>query len=77
MKEKEAKNVHGGVIHISKPEYTHHVTNSSKTGFVILLLYQDYLPECKVIQVHFETLANLHRNVKFVKIIACNPIQLK
>lgn len=74
MKATESQNIFGSVLHISKPEYAYHVTEASKNCFVILLLYQDYLPDCKLLQSYFKTLAELHQNVKFVKIIASQCI---
>ena len=75
MKENAVKNMFGELQQISKPDYQTHVTEASKTKYVVLFLFQDYLPDCKLVNQHLQTLAKLHKNVKFLKIVAnqCIP----
>lgn len=65
-----SREVFGRVIQISKPDYTTEITNASKDHWVILHLYQDYVPGCKLINAILDRLAAKYRATKFCKSIA-------
>ncbi|KAI9342548.1 thioredoxin-like protein [Obelidium mucronatum] len=69
------KEIFGSVTQISKPDYQKEVTDASKDVPVVILLFQNPLPSCKLVLAHLDTLARTHRAVKFLKIVAdqCIP----
>ncbi|KAI8622041.1 thioredoxin-like protein [Chytriomyces sp. MP71] len=69
------KEVFGTVTQISKPDWQVEVTDASKDVPVVVLLFQNSLPSCKLLLAHFDTLARNHRAVKFLKIVGdqCIP----
>ncbi|KAI8928672.1 thioredoxin-like protein [Entophlyctis helioformis] len=66
---------YGRVYQISKPDYTVQVTDASKTSWVIVHLFQDYLPQCKLLNAILDRLADKYKATKFCKIVAdlCIP----
>ncbi|KAI9205379.1 thioredoxin-like protein [Polychytrium aggregatum] len=70
-----AKEKFGQVLQITKPDYTVEITEASKDAWVVLHLFQDYLPHCRLLNAHLATLAAKHRAIKFCKIVAdqCIP----
>jgi len=62
-----AKPKFGSVYEINKPEWEAHVTNAPAESNVIIHLYQEYVVECKVLNECLNTLANKHKDVKFIK----------
>lgn len=60
----------GKVIEINKQDYIDEVTKAAKDVFVVLSLYQDYIPESLLVNKCMEVLAGKYTDVKFVKITA-------
>ncbi|EEB05544.1 phosducin family protein [Schizosaccharomyces japonicus yFS275] len=58
----------GRVYPISKPDYTKEVTEASKEVFVVVHMFQDYIPACKLLNAILDKLAATYPKVKFVKI---------
>ncbi|KAL1922267.1 uncharacterized protein VTP21DRAFT_9806 [Calcarisporiella thermophila] len=75
MQEAALRNKYGEVVQISKPDYTNEVTETSKNAWVVVHLFKDYIPACKLMNQHLATLAQRHKDVKFVKIVSdqCIP----
>lgn len=65
----------GKVIEISKQDYINEVTNATKDVFVVLNLYQDYIPESLLVNKYMEVLAAKHTGVKFVKMVATKCVE--
>ncbi|CAI2163308.1 4965_t:CDS:2 [Funneliformis geosporum] len=65
----------GQVIQISKPDFIKEVTEASQEVWVIVHLFKEPIPECKLMNRHLATLAEKYKAVKFVKIIGdqCIP----
>eukprot|EP00842_Homolaphlyctis_polyrhiza_P005076 jgi/Hompol1/556/HPOL_000374-RA len=65
----------GRVVQISKTDYTVEVTEASKSASVVLHLFQDYNPACKLLNAILDRLADKHKATKFLKIVAdlCIP----
>ncbi|CAG8434496.1 10534_t:CDS:2 [Funneliformis caledonium] len=65
----------GQVIHISKPDFIKEVTEASKEVWVVVHLFNEPIPECKLMNRHLSTLAEKYKAIKFVKIIGdqCIP----
>ncbi|KAI8329651.1 thioredoxin-like protein [Chlamydoabsidia padenii] len=75
MQAAAANNKFGQVTHISKPDFIKEVTEASKEYHVVVHLYQNYIPACKLMNQCLDQLANQFKATKFVKIIAdqCVP----
>ncbi|KAJ3140814.1 hypothetical protein HK100_008985 [Physocladia obscura] len=75
MQQLARKEIFGSVTQISKPDWQVEVTDSSKTVPVVILLFQNPIPACKLLLAHMDILARTHRAVKFLKIIGdqCIP----
>ncbi|KAJ3082135.1 hypothetical protein HDU79_001744 [Rhizoclosmatium sp. JEL0117] len=69
------KEIFGSVTQISKPDWQVEVTDASKDVAVVVLLFQNPIPACKLVMAHLDTLARTHRAVKFLKIVGdqCIP----
>ncbi|KAJ3065926.1 hypothetical protein HDU98_010737 [Podochytrium sp. JEL0797] len=75
MHQQAKKEIFGSVTQISKPDWQTEVTDASKDVPVVVLLFQNPIPACKLVMAHLETLARVHRAVKFLKIVGdqCIP----
>ncbi|KAF9972608.1 hypothetical protein BGZ73_004233 [Actinomortierella ambigua] len=75
IKMEMSENKFGDIIPISKPDFVREVTEASKDVWVVVYLYKDYLPICKLMSAHLATVAARNRATKFVKIIGdqCIP----
>ncbi|KAG0298351.1 Phosducin-like protein 3 [Dissophora globulifera] len=75
MKQQMSEDKFGEVQHIYKTDFVREVTEASKTVWVVVYLYKDYLPICKLMGAHLATVAAKHKACKFVKIIGdqCIP----
>ncbi|CAM0135023.1 Proteolipid protein 2 [Umbelopsis sp. WA50703] len=75
MQEISSKEKYGEVRQISKPDFVKEVTEASKECAVILHLYNDTIPACKLMARHLSQLAQRYKAVKFLKIVAdqCIP----
>ncbi|KAF9162293.1 hypothetical protein DFQ27_007611 [Actinomortierella ambigua] len=75
IKMEMSENKFGDIIPISKPDFVREVTEASKDVWVVVYLYKDYLPICKLMSAHLATVAARNQATKFVKIIGdqCIP----
>ncbi|ORX43573.1 thioredoxin-like protein [Hesseltinella vesiculosa] len=75
MQASAAKEKYGDVMEISKPEFIKQVTEASQECMVVVHLYQDAIPVCKVMNQCLSELARQFKATKFVKIVAdqCIP----
>lgn len=75
MKAITAKEIFGTLQEISKTDYQVEVTESSKEVWVVVHLYQNYIPACKLLNAHLTTLSRKYKATKFLKIVAdgCIP----
>jgi thiol-disulfide isomerase/thioredoxin len=75
MKAIASKEIFGSVTQISKTDWQTDVTDASKNVWVVVHLFQNHLPACKLINAHLDTLARKYRATKFLKIVAdqCIP----
>ncbi|KAG9294614.1 hypothetical protein G9A89_008093 [Geosiphon pyriformis] len=66
---------YGQLIQISKPDFIREVTEASKVDWVVVHLFKDSVPVCKLLNTHLTSLAAKHRLTKFIKIIGdqCIP----
>ena len=75
IKEKAKGAIFGVLREIRYNEYKEEVNEGSKNNFVVLLLYQDYIDESKILEGIFKQLAPKFPSVKFLKIVATNCVQ--
>ena len=75
MKQAAARPRFGSVIEISKPEWEMEIQRAPKGVFVVIGLYQSYIPVCQVLLEIFERLARKHVNVKFIKAVATSCVE--
>ncbi|KAI9321567.1 thioredoxin-like protein [Dichotomocladium elegans] len=75
LEQQEAKNKFGGVTQISKPDFVKEVTEASKECYVVVHLFKDYIPACKLMNQHLTELAKQFKSTKFLKIVSdqCIP----
>ncbi|CAG8547501.1 13309_t:CDS:2 [Acaulospora colombiana] len=75
MKAEASLEKFGHVTQIMKPDFIREVTEASKEVWVVVHLFKDYIPECKLVNMHLATLAEKHKVTKFLKIIGdqCIP----
>ncbi|KAI7861671.1 thioredoxin-like protein [Spinellus fusiger] len=66
---------YGQVVQISKPDFVKEVTEASKECYVVVHLFQDHIPACKLMNYHLAELARQFKATKFLKIVAdqCVP----
>lgn len=75
IKEKAKGAVFGVLREIRYNEYKEEVNEGSKNNFVVILLYQDYIEESRILEGIFKQLAPKFAAVKFLKIEATNCVQ--
>lgn len=69
LMEKQQKEKFGSLIHVKQDEYVREITEASQGETVVFVhLYQDYVPECKRLNMVLAELASRHKAVKFTKI---------
>ncbi|CAG8772266.1 20200_t:CDS:2 [Gigaspora margarita] len=75
MKAEALRAKFGELMQISKPDFIREVTDASKEVWVVVHLFKDSIPECKLMNAHLATLAAKHKATKFIKIIGdqCIP----
>ncbi|KAI8975495.1 thioredoxin-like protein [Mycotypha africana] len=75
MKAQAVKEKYGEVTEISKPEFIKEVTEASKECYVVVHLYKDYIPVCKLMNRCLSELAQQFKATKFLKIVSdqCIP----
>ncbi|KAJ2380091.1 phosducin, partial [Coemansia sp. RSA 2559] len=60
----------GELVQISEPDYKSEVTLASRDNWIVVHLFRDSIPECKLVNKHLALLAQQYRSTKFVKIIS-------
>ncbi|RKO88900.1 thioredoxin-like protein, partial [Blyttiomyces helicus] len=70
MQATASREKYGTVTQISKPDFVTEVTEASKTVFVVVHLFQNHLPACKLLNALLDRIAARHKATKFLKIIA-------
>ncbi|CAB4426379.1 unnamed protein product [Rhizophagus irregularis] len=75
IKAEASREKYGQLIQISKPDFIKEVTEASQEVWVIVHLFKDPIPECKLMNAHLTTLAEKYKATKFVKIVGdhCIP----
>ncbi|KNE61877.1 hypothetical protein AMAG_07149 [Allomyces macrogynus ATCC 38327] len=75
MQEAASRRRFGEVIQISKPDFVREVTEASKDVWVVVHLFKDGIPACRLINAILATLAPKHAETKFLKIVGdqCIP----
>ncbi|KAI8144497.1 thioredoxin-like protein [Fennellomyces sp. T-0311] len=75
MQKLAEKDKYGDVTQISKPDFIKEVTEASKDCYVVVHLFKDYIPACKLMNQHLAELAKEFKSTKFVKIVSdqCIP----
>lgn len=74
MKSQIDKEKYGELIQISEPDYKHEVTEASKNASIVVHLFRDSIPECKLLNRHLAELAQMYRATKFAKIVSVECI---
>ncbi|KAJ1665990.1 phosducin [Coemansia sp. RSA 1813] len=64
----------GELFQISEPDYKTEVTLASRDTWIVVHLFRDSIPECKLMNKHLALLAQQYRSTKFVKIISVECI---
>ncbi|KAJ1823562.1 phosducin [Coemansia sp. RSA 2675] len=64
----------GELMHISEPDYKRQVTEASRDSWIVVHLFRDSIPECKLMNRFLGELAQQYRATKFVKIISVECI---
>eukprot|EP00128_Syssomonas_multiformis_P013926 Colp12_sorted_trinity150504_noHs@13107 len=64
----------GDVVQISKPDYLNEVNKAGQGIWVVLHLFKDSLPQCKLLNMHLQTLARKFPTTKFLKIVGTDCI---
>ena len=75
LKEKRMKEKFGTLRQITRAEYVSEVAEASKKAPVVLHLYQDYVPECELMDRALRNLAAKKKATKFLRIKATNCIE--
>ena len=65
----------GTIAEIDRDAWMTEVNDASRDHFVVVHLYQDYVPDCKKMDDFLETIATGHRDVKFLKIRSRSAIE--
>ncbi|KAK3812269.1 MAG: putative viral IAP-associated factor [Benniella sp.] len=75
IKQEMSENKFGDIQHIYKTDFVREVSDASKDVWVVVYLYKDSLPICKLMSAHLATVAARNKATKFVKIIGdqCIP----
>mmetsp|Transcript_13932 Transcript_13932/g.23698 ORF Transcript_13932/g.23698 Transcript_13932/m.23698 type:complete len:227 (-) Transcript_13932:136-816(-) len=64
-----------GMIEINKQEYEWHVKNMPPDTLGVILMYQDYVLESRLLREILEALAQKHKTRKFMKIVATKCVE--
>lgn len=75
LKEAKVKNRWGQVVEISRVDWVAEVTECSRTCWVLVLLYQDCIPHCALVEEAFLSLAGKFKAVKFIKIRSTQAVE--
>ncbi|KAJ2008527.1 phosducin [Coemansia thaxteri] len=74
MKAVASKERFGELRHISEPDYKREVTEASQESWIVVHLFRDSIPECKLMNRFMAELAQQYRATKFVKIVSVECI---
>ncbi|KAJ2892416.1 phosducin [Coemansia aciculifera] len=74
IKAQADKEKFGELKHISEPDYKREVTEASRNSWIVVHLFRDSIPECKLMNRFLGELAQMYRATKFVKIISVECI---
>ncbi|KAJ2079641.1 phosducin [Coemansia sp. RSA 988] len=74
MQAQQSKEKYGSLEHISEPDYKREVTEASKDSWIVVHLFRESIPECKLMNRILSELAQQYRATKFVKIISVECI---
>ncbi|KAK9702932.1 Proteolipid protein 2 [Basidiobolus ranarum] len=74
MQAQAEKDVFGELTQISEQDFVKEVTEASKEVSVVVHLFKDQYPACRLMNAHLSTLAQKYKSTKFVKIISDNCI---
>ncbi|KAJ2356043.1 phosducin, partial [Coemansia sp. RSA 2618] len=74
MQAQVAKERFGELVQISEPDYKAAVTDASSDTWVVVHLFRESIPECKLMNRFLAELAQQYRATKFVKIISVECI---
>lgn len=66
---------YGSILEINRPSFETEVNRAPKDVIVIIHLYQDYIPECKILNEILTQLAKKHPTRKFIKMVANKCIE--
>lgn len=75
LREASARNRFGDVVEIVKDEWVREVTDASKSCWVIVHLYQDYITECRLLENALLILASKFKYIKFLKIRSTQAVE--
>ncbi|KAJ2551527.1 phosducin [Coemansia sp. RSA 1933] len=64
----------GELVQISEPDYKTEVTLASRESWIVVHLFRDSIPECKLMNKHLSLLAQQYRSTKFIKIVSVDAI---
>ncbi|ORY00580.1 phosducin-like 3 [Basidiobolus meristosporus CBS 931.73] len=70
MQAQAEKDVFGELNQISEQDFVKEVTEASKEVAVVVHLFKDQYPACRLMNAHLATLAQKYKSTKFVKIIS-------
>ncbi|KAJ1851348.1 phosducin [Coemansia sp. RSA 2703] len=69
-----SKEKFGELTQISKPDYAGEVTDASESAWVVVHLFRDSIPACKLMNRFLSEIAQQYRATKFVKIVSVECI---
>ncbi|KAJ3207009.1 hypothetical protein HK099_000369, partial [Clydaea vesicula] len=78
IKDYQSKAKYGTITQISKPDYQKEVTEASKNlnpEYVVLFLFNNSLPESRLVSAYLTSIAKKYPTVKFLKIVADQCIE--
>ncbi|RUP44573.1 thioredoxin-like protein [Jimgerdemannia flammicorona] len=75
MRAMAAKEKFGDLVQINKPDFVREVTEASKECCIVVHLFDNAIPACKLMNAHLTELAQRYKAVKFLKIVGdqCIP----
>jgi len=70
MQAQARSEIYGSVTQITKPDYNQQVTIASQSCWVVVILFQTYIPSSRLLLAYIETMAKKYKATKFIKIQA-------
>ncbi|KAJ2776232.1 phosducin [Coemansia javaensis] len=74
MQAQAARERFGELVQISEPQYKAEVTEASRDTWIVVHLFRESIPMCKLMNRHLGELAQRYRATKFVKIVSVECI---